>query len=151
MKNLFDPAVVDEVQGRLAQLRPDSERQWGKMTAAQMLAHCAVAVEWATGQREAMPAPLALRAIGRMVKPFVLKDDAPMKRNSPTVKELVVADDCDFADERERLRGLIGRFAAGGPAGCTTQPHAFFGKMTPEEWAILMYKHLDHHLRQFGM
>ena len=151
MKSLFDPTVVDEVQGRLTQLLPDCERQWGRMTAAQMLAHCSIAVEWATGEREVPQAPLALRTIGRMVKPFALKDDAPMKRNSPTVKELLMVDDCDFASEQERLRGLIGRFAAGGPAGCTTQPHSFFGPLTPDQWASLMYKHLDHHLRQFGV
>jgi hypothetical protein len=49
------------------------------------------------------------------------------------------------------LRGLIDRFVASGPAGCTNHPHSFFGRLTPEEWAILMYKHLDHHLRQFGV
>ena len=44
----------------------------------------------------------------------------------------------------------IARFAEAGPAGCTTHPHSFFGRMTPNEWAVLMYKHVDHHLRQFG-
>jgi hypothetical protein len=53
--------------------------------------------------------------------------------------------------ERERLSGLIDKFAAGGEAACTKNPHGFFGKMRAEEWAILMYKHLDHHLRQFGV
>ena len=148
---MFQAETVNEVQGRLAQLQPESERQWGKMSAAQMLAHCSVAMEWATGEREMSAAPLALRAVGRMIKPFALKDDAPMRRNSPTVKELIVVDDCDFSSEQERLRGLIGRFAAGGPAGCTTHPHSFFGRLTPEEWGVLMYKHLDHHLRQFGV
>jgi len=61
------------------------------------------------------------------------------------------AQERDLKAERERLRGLIERFVAGGRAGCTTHPHSFFGKLTPEEWAILMYKHLDHHLRQFGV
>jgi hypothetical protein len=151
MKNLYDSATVDEVQGRLAQLRPESKRQRGKMSAAQMLAHCSVAMEWATGEREMSAAPLALRAVGRMIKPFALKDDAPMRRNSPTVKELIVVDDCDFSSEQERLRGLIVRFVSGGPAGCTTDPHSFFGPLTPNQWAGLMYKHLDHHLRQFGV
>jgi LPS sulfotransferase NodH len=49
------------------------------------------------------------------------------------------------------LRGLIDRFAAAGPQGCTKNPHSFFGRLTPQEWATLMYKHLDHHLRQFGV
>ncbi len=56
----------------------------------------------------------------------------------------------DLEAERRRLCGLIEGFVAAGPAGCTTHPHSFFGRLTPEEWAILQYKHLDHHLRQFG-
>ena len=62
-----------------------------------------------------------------------------------------MADERDFVKERERLSGLIDRFAVGGTAGCTKNPHSFFGKMTPEESAILMYNHIDHHLRQFGV
>ena len=148
---MFQAETVNEVQGRLAHLEPESERQWGKMSAAQMLAHCSAAMEMATGDVVGTPAPLPLRVIGRAIKPMALKDDAPMKRNSPTVKELIVTEGCDFHAEKERLRGLIGRFAAGGPQGCTTHPHSFFGKLTPEEWGVLMYKHLDHHLRQFGV
>jgi hypothetical protein len=73
-----------------------------------------------------------------------------MRRNSPTVPDLVIAEERDLDTERDRLTSLIDRFVAAGPAGCTTHPHSFFGRMTPREWAILMYKHLDHHLRQFG-
>ena len=67
------------------------------------------------------------------------------------MKELVVEDEPDLETERARLCGLVERFAAASPAGCTTHPHAFFGRLTPVEWAVLMYKHLDHHLRQFGV
>ena len=63
----------------------------------------------------------------------------------------MIADERDLGAEREKLTGLIERFSAGGVGGCTKHPHSFFGKMTPEEWAVLMYKHLDHHLRQFGV
>jgi len=68
-----------------------------------------------------------------------------------TAKSLIVADKRVFENERERLAGLIDRFAGEGAGGCTNLPHSFFGKLTPEEWSILMYKHLDHHLRQFGV
>jgi hypothetical protein len=78
-------------------------------------------------------------------------NDEPMRRNSPTAKILIVQDERDLETERTRLCGLIDRFASAGPAGCTKHPHAFFGPLTPDEWAILMYKHLDHHLRQFGV
>jgi Protein of unknown function (DUF1569) len=150
MNNLFEAARVEEVKERMAQLRPDSERLWGKMNAAQALAHCSRAIEWAVGDR-VPPRMLLGRIIGRMVKPMVLGNDEPMRRNSPTVKDLVVQDERDLGMERERLCGLIDRFAAAGPVGCTTHPHSFFGRLTPDEWATLMYKHLDHHLRQFGV
>jgi hypothetical protein len=150
MKNLFEAGRVEEVKERMAQLRPDSERLWGKMNAAQALAHCSSAVEWAVGDR--IPPRMFLgRIMGRIVKPLVLGNNEPMRRNSPTAKDLVVRDERDLEAERGRLRGLIDRFAAAGPKGCTTHPHSFFGRLTPEEWATLMYKHLDHHLRQFGV
>lgn len=149
MKNLFNPADASEIQTRLGRLAGRSERQWGKMSAAQALAHCSAAMEWAVGDTVA-PRALVGRVIGGMIKPMVLKDDEPMRRNSPTVKTLLVAEVRDLGTERERLSGLIERFATGGPAKCTKHPHSFFGRLTPDEWAILMYKHLDHHLRQFG-
>ena len=88
---------------------------------------------------------------GRLVKPLALGDDKPMKRNAPTAPSFVVDDERDLAAERAKLVALIDRFAAAGPAGCTSHPHAFFGRLTPQEWSVLMYKHLDHHLRQFGV
>jgi hypothetical protein len=138
------------VKGRIAQLRPDSARLWGKMNPAQAAAHCAAGVEWAVG--DSVPPRMFLgRILGRIVKPKVLGNEDPMRRNSPTVKSLVIGDERDLSTERERLCRLIDRFAAAGPKGCTTHPHSFFGRLTPDEWATLMYKHLDHHLRQFGV
>ncbi|MDB4899571.1 MAG: hypothetical protein JWN53_1379, partial [Gemmatimonadetes bacterium] len=79
---------------------------------------------------------------------LALGNDAPMSRNAPTIKGLVMLDEHDLETERTRLSAMIDRFAAG-PAVCTAHPHPFFGRLTPQEWAVLMYKHLDHHLRQF--
>jgi len=150
MKNLFDPITLGEVQARLAQLRPDSESIWGKMTVAQAVAHCSASMEWAVGEKRP-PRMFVGRILGAIVKPFVFKDDEPMRRNSPTSKDLIVGDDRSLDVERARLSGLIDRFGKGGRSACTAHPHSFFGRLTPEQWAILMYKHLDHHLRQFGV
>jgi hypothetical protein len=150
MKNLFEPVRVEEVKQRMAQLKPESKPLWGKMNAPQAVAHCSAGMEMALGDR-LLPRKLVGGLIGRMVKPMVFRDDEPMRRNSPTAKGLLVQDDRDLGTERERLCGLIDRFATAGPQGCTTHPHSFFGRLTPDEWAILMYKHLDHHLRQFGV
>lgn len=149
MKQLFDGPVRDDVHARLARLRPGAERQWGKMTVDQMVAHCANSLEMALGDRRP-PRVLIGRLLGGIIKPLALGNDAPMRRNSPTVPAIEVAGTRDFEAERGRLHELIDRFAAAGPAGCTTHPHPFFGRLTPEEWSVLMYKHLDHHLRQFG-
>jgi Protein of unknown function (DUF1569) len=148
VRNLFEAARVEEVKERVAHLRPDSERLWGKMNAAQAVAHCSAGLEMALGDRRP-PRWLLGRIIGPMVKPIAFREDEPMRRNSPTM--IAVEDERNLGTERERLRGLINRFVAAGPAGCTTHPHSFFGRLTPEEWATLMYKHLDHHLRQFGV
>lgn len=150
MKTLYQAATIVEVKERLARLGPESERLWGKMTAPQAMAHCAAGMEWAVGDTKP-PRMFVGRIMGTIVKPMVLRDAEPMRRNSPTSKDLIVQDDRDLATETERLRGLIERFAAAGPQGCTRHPHSFFGPLTPEEWGILMYKHLDHHLRQFGV
>ena len=62
-----------------------------------------------------------------------------------------MADPREFAREKERLKQSVQEFHRGGEAKCTTLPHPFFGEITPAEWAMGMYKHLDHHLRQFGV
>jgi hypothetical protein len=147
MKNLFEETAVDEVKDRLGRLRSDSERLWGRMNAAQALAHCAAAMEWAVGLKFP-PRRLMGRVLGRFAKSMII-NGRPMPRNSMTDKNLLVRDERDFEVERQRLRGLIERFAAAGPAGCTRHPHSLFGPLVPMEWAALMYQHLDHHLRQF--
>ena len=149
MKNLFQPASVTEVKQRIASLTAASPRQWGKMNAAQAVAHCTAGVELALGDRKP-PRLLIGRLIGGIIKPKALADDAAMRRNSPTIEGLVILDERDLDKERVRLIAIIDRFAAAGPGGCTGHPHSFFGRLTPDEWAVLMYKHLDHHLRQFG-
>jgi uncharacterized protein DUF1569 len=150
MKSLFDIEQARGMKTRLQRMQPTSERQWGRMTAPQALAHCCVGMEIALGDQNP-PRMLIGRILGGAVKRMAIHNDKPMKRNSPTMRSMVIADERDLEHERQRLLGLIDRFAAAGPAGCTDHPHAFFGGLTPDEWAILMYKHLDHHLRQFGV
>lgn len=150
MRHLFEAESVDEMKQRLLLLRPDSPREWGTMSATQMLAHCSAGLEMALGQIRP-PRMMIGRIMGPLVKRLALMENAEMRRNVPTAKELVVdAKNLEFGKERIRLGELIASFAAAGSGGCTTHPHFFFGRLRPEEWSILMYKHLDHHLRQFG-
>jgi hypothetical protein len=149
MKSLYQPDLVQQVKERLGRLKPDSARRWGKMTPAQAVAHCAISLEMAVGENKP-PRVFAGRIIGRFIKPLALKENKPLQKNSPTAPSLVVKDDRDLNKERARLNALIERFAVD-RSRCTDHPHAFFGSMTPDEWSVLMYKHLDHHLTQFGV
>ena len=150
MRNFFEQNAHQQFRDRLERLRPDSKRQWGKMNSSQMVAHLCKSMEQAMG--EVVPPRIFLgRIIGHFVKSHVLRDDNPMKRNSPTVPGFAITDHRDFAAERQQLYKLIDRAVALGPSGCTVHPHSFFGRLTPEQWGILMYKHFDHHLRQFGV
>jgi hypothetical protein len=149
MNNLYEPARVDEVKGRIVALTPANPRQWGTMTASQALAHCSAAMEMATG--DSMPPRMFIgRLLAPLIKSKVVATTEPLRKNTPTARNLVIQDDRDLAKEQQRLCALIDRFAKAGPQGCTKHPHTFFGRLSSEEWAILMYKHLDHHLRQFG-
>jgi hypothetical protein len=148
MQSLFDPSTVGNIKGRIDRLRLDSPRQWGRMTPAQALAHCAATMELAVGDQKP-PRMFVGRLLGPLVKNKALGPE-PMRKNAPTDKRLIVTGDPGLDAERRRLVDLIDRFWASGADGCTTHPHTFFGPLTPDEWAVLMYKHLDHHLRQFG-
>jgi hypothetical protein len=148
VKHLYEVPAVNEVKQRIARLRPDTPGRWGRMSAAQMLAHCSASFEMAMGL-DNPPRMMLGRIFGRIARQSLLYDGKPMKRNSPTTAKLRIRDDRHFPDERDRLLFLVDRFANGGPDVCTRHPHTFFGPLTPVEWATLMYTHLDHHLRQF--
>jgi|SRR5580704_14953391 hypothetical protein len=105
MKNLFEAARVKEVKERIAQLRPDSQRLWGTMNPAQALAHCSAGIQMGLGDIKP-PRKMIGRIIRWAIKPMALRNDEPMRRNSPTVKDLVVQDDRDLVAEKERLGGL---------------------------------------------
>lgn len=148
MKSLFEPANRDAILARIGALQPECAREWGKMNPAQMLCHCALALETATGDR-----PMKQKLLGKILMPFIrssILGEKPFSKNSPTDPTFVVSEARDFAAERARLIDLINRFVERGEAAAAKETHAFFGKMTGQEWGELMYKHIDHHLRQFG-
>ena len=149
MKDLFNTASYNEVIERLNKLTPSSQRQLGKMDVAQMLAHCSAALEVAVCDKN--PPRIF---IGRILSPFfksLFYGPKPFKKNSPTDKSFIITDQRDFEKEKAKLTELITRFSKGGESKVTKHHHSFFGKLTPMQWSIGMYKHLDHHLTQFGV
>jgi hypothetical protein len=153
MNNLFDLTLADAIEQRVMRLHSGSERQWGSMSVAQTLAHCTSGIQMATGIINPRRAPFPASIVGLLIKPLVFGDDKPMRRNSPSSPELFPVDaaQCDFEHERAKLIATIDSFVTQGGVCCSQHPHPFFGPLKPQQWAILMYKHVDHHLRQFGV
>jgi hypothetical protein len=120
------------------------------MTPAQALTHCSRSFGNALGDT-APPRVFIGRIIGGLIKGSILGNDKPFGHNAPTSPHMVVKEQPEFEAAQTKLLTQIDRFVAGGPAACSRHPHSFFGPLTPDEWAILMYKHTDHHLRQFGV
>ena len=149
MKGLFRREDIEELISRIDQLEPRSQRLWGKMDVAQMMAHCSGALDMASGR---LNPPRTL--IGRLMGPFVrpiYTNEKPFSKGYPTDKRLVVADQRDFLLEQAELKLKLQQFSKGGDAQCTRHPHPFFGALSPQDWSRGMYKHRDHHLRQFGV
>lgn len=149
MDSLFDAARRDQLLSRIERLRPDSQRAWGKMDAAQALAHCALGLEAATGDAKLFRS-LPARLLGWLFKGMLL-NDKPFAKNAPTHPLLVARAPADFERERKRLIAALTKFHSAGPAAAARYEHAFVGKLTGDEWGRMQFKHLDHHLRQFGV
>ena len=149
MNNLYDPADVQDIIHRLEKLNIDAQRQWGTMSVDQMLVHLNVSLEPAMGLQ--FP---KRKLVGRIFSPIlkrVFLNRKPMVKNSPTNDTYIVTGEHDFAEVKQQAIDMVRTFFENGPEKCTKHPHPYLGRLTPEEWAILKWKHYDHHLRQFGV
>ncbi len=149
MKSLFDKNSYDEIVERMNKLDPASQRKWGKMEVSQMLAHCKAAFSVPLSEKK-MPRMLLGLMVGWMIK-SKLYNDSPWKQNLPTAPNFKISDVRNFESEKQELSDLISRFYSLGPDKVGNFPHPMFGTFTKEQWGQAMYKHLDHHLTQFGV
>ncbi|HEY1025127.1 MAG TPA: DUF1569 domain-containing protein [Sphingobacteriaceae bacterium] len=150
MKSVFNQNDVNELLSRLDQLSPASERQWGKMTVGQMLAHCNVTYELVYENKHPKPNAFVKFLLKLFVKNFVV-NAKPYKPNGQTAPVFLVKDDKDFATEKIRLVNYINKTREMGGAWFNNRESHSFGKLTRDEWNNMFYKHLDHHLKQFGV
>jgi hypothetical protein len=149
MKSIFNAADSAEFIERIDHLTPATPALWGKMSVSQMLAHCQPFLQIAIGDLKLKRAFIGL-IFGKIAKNKILKDEF-LQKNLPTLKEAVIKDERNFEEEKTALKNLVIRVQKLGKEGLTKESHPFFGKLTPDEWDQLNTKHLDHHLRQFGV
>ena len=150
MKNVFDPAVTAELIHRIEQLSPESSALWGKMSVDQMLAHCCVAYEMAFTNTHPKANPVMRFLLKTFVKAGVV-NEVPYKRNLPTAPAFRIKSEKNFAKEKARLISFVEQTLAAGKSRFEGKESPSFGSLTAKEWNNLLYKHLDHHLTQFGV
>jgi hypothetical protein len=146
MPNLLEESDRETIRLRVVRLRPDSPRQWGTMTAPQMVCHVADQLGVAMDE---IPARRRGNILTRtLLKWYVMNFVKEIsKEKIKTVSEMQSTDPGDWEADVKRLTNAIDRF----PRCDDFAPHPVFGRMSPTEWGKLGYIHLDHHLRQFGV
>ena len=142
-------AYVDEVVQRLGYVRADSVRVWGTMTPHEMLCHLGDSFSAMLGDR---PASMTDTLLSRTVVRWIaLHTSLPWPKGVPTRPEVDPKREgskpVEFESDRARTIQLLRRFASP-DASCV--PHPIFGPLTRDEWLVWGYRHVDHHLRQFG-
>ena len=146
---IWDQSVRASIAQRAQSVRPDATPRWGKMNASAMMAHMNDALRMALGE---------LRVTSKNVRPMQLKPIRklviyylPIPKGAPTAPELIAR--CPMAvldDEKRAFAGLMQRLGAVSP-DATLGEHPLFGNLSYDEFGVLIAKHSDHHLRQFGV
>jgi hypothetical protein len=149
MKSIFDKHVREEVVNRISSLTEESKAQWGKLTVSQMVKHCVLCEEYYYGNVKVKRSFLG-RIFGRLAIASVLKDEnAGFKKNAPTPPQFKVNDQgLNLEAEKENWQKLIIKY---GNFQQDNFIHWFFGNITKKQLGEFIYKHCEHHLRQFGV
>lgn len=148
MNDLFDSAALNRLIDRINRLTPDTQRQWGTMSVAQMLKHVQGPIDQATGALE-LKIPFFLRLFGPGLKRKLL--EGKYGKGGPTAPSYKVVSEMDFDREKVLAIRKLRELAARGPDFFEGRKHPLFGRMSAHEWSTLQIGHLDHHLRQFGV
>jgi hypothetical protein len=150
LPNIFSKQISESVIQRINQLTPNTQPQWGKMSVDQMLAHCNVTYEMAFENIHPKPNFLMKFILKSFVKKTVTNEE-PYKRSSQTAPQFIIKGDKDFEAEKNRLVGYIRKTADLGENHFDNKESHSFGHLNKTEWNNMFYKHLDHHLTQFGV
>lgn len=147
MKSLFNQESFSEIIDRMNQLSENSQKQWGKMSGGQMLHHCQGPLNIMLENDDYGLKP---NLIAKLLFKRMLYNDAPFPKNMPTAKFLKEAEPRDFKSEKRNLLSLLDDLKNQKDRE-DWKKHPGFGYFTKQQWGQMQYKHLDHHLRQFGV
>jgi len=148
-KNLFNEQETNETIARINTLNPETNRLWGKMDVAQMMAHCNVAYEVIYTDKHPKPGAFD-KFMAKLFAKNVVVGPKPYKKNNPTAPIFKIKEPKNFEDEKNNLIANLQKTQQLGAEHFEGKENPAFGKLSKEQWNTLFSKHLDHHLRQFG-
>jgi Protein of unknown function (DUF1569) len=146
MKTVFDKTTREEITGRINSLNETSVAQWGKMNVNQVIKHCSMFDQMVLGRKTYKRAFIGL-LIGKIALKNLLKNEKPLGKSLPTFLHTSAAESEGIATAKRKWIGLVEEYA---DFSNTNFVHPFFGKMTKDQIGYFVYKHTDHHLRQFN-
>ncbi|MBU3699066.1 MAG: DUF1569 domain-containing protein [Candidatus Kapabacteria bacterium] len=149
LPDIWSDACVTELHRRIDSLTPSTQPKWGTMNVAQMLGHCCMPYAQALGD-DTQKSAWYIRLVLQLFFKKSMTNEVPYKPSMPTNPAFIMPADSEFEPNRDRLKAYIRRFADQGRASFEGRNQLSLGKLSATEWNNLMYKHLDHHLRQFG-
>jgi hypothetical protein len=150
LPNIYTEQGTNDLISRINQLSPISQRRWGKMNVSQMLAHCCVPYEQLLGERNDAPNAL-MRTLMKLFFKGTMTNEIPYKPNLPTAPSFIIVDQRDFEKEKKRLIEYVRKPLELGEAHFENKYQLTLGKLSASQWNNMLWKHLDHHLRQFGV
>lgn len=148
--NIFQEETATKVIQRIEKLTSNSKANWGKMTVSQMLAHCNVTYEMVYDTIHPKPNFVMKFVLKMFVKDAVVSDK-PYSKNGKTAPQFIITDEKNFKVEQKRLIDYIKKTKSLGEAHFDGKESHSFGNLNKQEWNNMFYKHLDHHLTQFGV
>ncbi|PQJ78487.1 DUF1569 domain-containing protein [Polaribacter porphyrae] len=150
MKNIFTEEVTNGIVARINNLTSKTQPNWGKMSVAQMLAHCCVTYEMVYTDKHPKPNAFTKFMLKLFVKKIVTSEKTYVK-NGRTAPQFLITDEKVFETEKKRLIDFINKTQKLGEDHFDGKESHSFGKLNKQEWNNMFYKHLDHHLTQFGV
>lgn len=150
MNGIFKKESADGVIDRINKLTSSSPAKWGKMNVSQMLGHCNVAFDMTFDVNLPKPKGLKKFFLKFLIKPIVV-GAKPYKKNGRTAPAFLIVDERDFQKEKSLLIAYIEKVQDLGASHFHNKDSHSFGVLTSKEWDNMFYKHLDHHLQQFGV
>ncbi len=145
---LYNSSTYQSCLERLDKIEENTPAQWGKMNAAQMFAHCAEAQEVLNGKALGKT-PFFIKIFAPFIKKLVLSEK-PYRKNGPTHPKYKQLSPKNFTEEKSRLLDSLKNFVETPAQEADQNTHPLFGKLSHEEKGWASYKHLHHHLEQFG-